>query len=172
MYKIGDFIIYGQSGVCEIQSIDYPQVQITEGEKKLYYKLSPVYSTEVIYTPVDSRVFMRPVVTPEEAKEMIAQIAGKANAPGGEPKFTPDEYDAYLKTHDCRDLIKLMKTIHYKKHGCVQNGKKITPTDQKYLKRAEELLFSELAVVMGTDIEAAKEIVDDALSTWLVEITA
>ena len=40
MFEIGQYIIYGSTGVCEIEDIRDERIS---GEKKSYYILKPVY---------------------------------------------------------------------------------------------------------------------------------
>lgn len=37
-------------------------------KKRKYYKLAPVFGSGTIYIPVDTKVFMRPVISKEEAE--------------------------------------------------------------------------------------------------------
>ena len=46
------------------------------------------------------------------------------------------------------DLIRLAKSIYAKKLEAEKRQKHIGSTDEKYLRRAEELLFGELAVAL------------------------
>lgn len=170
MFNIGDFVVYGQSGVCQVTSVDVPQVAIRDGEKKLYYKLSPMFSTEVIYTPVDTKVYMRSVMTREQAKELLTQIADETKIPDSTKPNSKEEYTALLKTQDCEELLRVIQAIYYKKHDFAQHGKRLTMTDQKVLKHAEDLLCSELSVVMGNDLETTKSMMGDAITGWLSKI--
>ena len=72
MYHTGEFIVYGTSGVCEVTAVGQPAFARDEG--RLYYTLTPVYGTETIYIPVDSPVFMRPVISREQAEALIESI--------------------------------------------------------------------------------------------------
>ena len=54
--------MYGISGVCRVAKIGKPQFASGD-HKKLYYTLVPEYGTETIYAPVDTTVFMRPILT-------------------------------------------------------------------------------------------------------------
>ena len=125
MFHIGDFIIYGNSGFCQIKSIGSPNIPSADKAKQ-YYTLSPIYSTEIIYTPIDTNVFMRPVITREEAKQLIEQIpASKENVfDSRNIKILSDYYEASLQTHDCKDLLQLIKTIYIKNISTIQSGKK------------------------------------------------
>ena len=73
MFETGDLIIYGNSGVCKVAQVGTPNVKAFD-QTKLYYTLQPLYSTETIYTPVDTDVFMRPVISRSQAEELIHQI--------------------------------------------------------------------------------------------------
>lgn len=67
MYKIGEKIIYGKTGVCVVESIEEKTVP---GGKRPYYTLKPMYQqNNVIYAPADSdKIFMRPLISREMPK--------------------------------------------------------------------------------------------------------
>ena len=75
MFQIGDYIVYGTSGVCRVEKIgpvDLPDVS----KDKLYYTLSPVRNPGGhIYTPVDNqRVVMRPILTEDETEQLMKAL--------------------------------------------------------------------------------------------------
>ena len=98
MYHTGEFIVYGTSGVCEVTAVGQPAFARDEG--RLYYTLTPVYGTETIYIPVDSPVFMRPVISREQAEALIESI------PGAEAMWTLMDGTEEM-TEGFRDLIEL-----------------------------------------------------------------
>ncbi len=54
LFKIDDYIMYGMTGVCKV--MDITNERFTNGIKKEYYVLSPIYSNNtVIKIPVDNR---------------------------------------------------------------------------------------------------------------------
>ena len=61
MYQVGDLVIYGSSGVCRVSAVGKPGVSYVD-EGKDYYTLSPLYGTEVIYAPVDTKVHIRNII--------------------------------------------------------------------------------------------------------------
>lgn len=86
MFQVGDYIVYGSSGVCEVKNVGTMDMSgIAKG--RLYYTLLPVYSNgSTIYTPVDNeKIVMRKILTKEEAMERIRQI------PEIEPLWIADE---------------------------------------------------------------------------------
>ena len=48
-------------------------------KNRLYYNLSPVYGSGTIYVPVDTKIFMRPVLSRREAMDLIRRINGSGN---------------------------------------------------------------------------------------------
>ena len=73
MFKIGDLIIYGGEGVCKVEDIGVPDIFDVTHERE-YYTLSPLYRQGKIYTPVDTKIFMRPVISKDEAMDLIEMM--------------------------------------------------------------------------------------------------
>ena len=146
MYTIGDKIIYGGSGVCVVEEICTPNFSREERGKK-YYKLRPVYGTETIYAPVETKAFMRPVMTREEAETLISRIPEIEEYTIKSHSMTAlrQEYEECFRDHNCENYVRLAKAIYMK--GC--QNKKLGQTDQRYMKRAEDTLHNELAVALG-----------------------
>lgn len=146
MFEVGQFIVYGTSGVCRVDAVGKPA--FTEKEEKLYYTLLPVNGTETIYIPVDSPVFMRPVISREQAEELISAIPDiEEDEPDTHSaRLISEHYQAALQSHDCHDLIQLIKTVYAKSR---RSGRSVSQIDQRYRKRAEDLLHGELAIALG-----------------------
>lgn len=152
MYKVGDYIVYGSTGVCMIEDII---ARDSEDEKEqLFYMLTPLYSSCTIYTPVNNtKVFMRPVITKDEAEELIdiiPSIRPKAYHNRATNQLT-EYYKNSLKTNNCFDLIELCMSIYAKEQEAKQQKRKLGVVDQRFMKQAEELLFGELAVALDID---------------------
>ena len=155
MFERGDYIIYGSTGVCLVEDITVPEYFRSAGNEKLYYRLSPVFGTETIYTPVDTTVFMRPVITKEQAEELIRRIPEieEANFEGKDRRATAENYKISIETHECEDLVRLIKTGYQKNRTLTENGKKPGQTDLQYLRQAETLLHGELSIALGMSVE-------------------
>ena len=151
MYQPGDMIIYGSTGVCQVKEIIAKEME--KGVEKPFYVLDPLYQDGVIMIPVETKVFMRPVITRQEALELIDRI----------PAMQPDayhnsvlreleeHYTGYLKSHDCGDLIELAMSIYAKKQDLARQNRKFGAVDERFMKRAEDLLDGELAVALGIE---------------------
>ncbi len=150
MYNVGDYIIYGSSGVCRVESVGEPEIKALRKNGKKYYKLCPVGSTETIYIPVDTEVFMRPIIDRGEAEALIDEIPdidGKACYTSS-PRIRSDFYQGYMDTHECEDLVKLIKSIYAKSRHEEKNGKAQSSIDKRYMQRAEKTLYSELSLAL------------------------
>ena len=150
MYQAGEFIVYGTDSVCRVESVGKPP--FAADEEKLYYTLVPVTGTETIYIPTDSPVFTRPVISREKAEELISSIPDIETDSFAchSARMANEHYQAALKSHDIEDLVQLLKTFYAK--SC-RPGRRVSQLDQRYRKRAEDLLHSELAVALGIPIK-------------------
>ena len=87
MFQIGERIMYGSSGVCRVEAIGKPDSASFADRDRDYYTLSPLYGEGVIYVPVDSSVFMRPILSREEALELIRRSRRNPSPPGTSASF-------------------------------------------------------------------------------------
>lgn len=147
MFEKGEYIVYGNSGVCKVEDITTMNLEGIS-EEKLFYMLSPLsQSGGRIFTPVDNRkTLMRPVLSQEEAKELIKDIPRIEGLWIVNDKQREEAYRKCMQDCDCRGWIKIIKTLHLRKIERTAQGKKVTATDEKYLKLAEEHLYSELSI--------------------------
>lgn len=149
MYQPGDMIVYGSTGVCRVKDVAKPNFKAGAGDQ-LYYALEPLYQDGVIYTPVDSKVFMRPVISEEEAEALIDKIPTMQSVAyhNSVLRELEEHYSAYLKTHECCDLIEMTMSIYAKKKDMERQHRKFGAVDERFLKRGEDLLFGEMAVAL------------------------
>lgn len=166
MYQAGEFIVYGTSGVCRVEAVGKPPFD-TE-EDKLYYTLAPVSGTETIYVPVDSSVFTRPVISRAQAEQLIQTIPtieldGFASH---SMRMSSEHYQAVLQSHDCRELVQLIKTVSAKSR---RSGRRVSQVDQRYRKRAEDLLHGELAVALGIPLSEVQPYIAHTIAQYKKE---
>jgi len=163
MFKIGDKVIYGQTGACTIE--DICEKELIKNQKKQYYVLRPIFQqNNIIYAPSQSdRVFMRPIITKEQADEIISGIPFIIKAiPDSD--MTQEEYKEHIATHDCRDLVRLTARIYKKRQTAKKNNKKLGFSDEKYMKLAEQMLFGELAVALDIPYDKVPEYIEHTIN--------
>ena len=150
MFEKGQYIIYGIRGVCEV--MDITTIDRPGGPQgKLYYVLRPYYHQDSkIVTPVDSdKTVIRPLLTREEALELIDRIQDVQEMEVTEDKQREERYKETLKTCDCRVWVSMIKALYLRRKDRIEQGKKMTDLDERYFKTAEENLYSELALSLG-----------------------
>lgn len=159
MFEKGSLMVYDTTGVCRVEDIGRPSGIPVADKTKNYYKLAPVFGSGTIYIPVDTRVFMRPVISKEKAEELIRKIPEiRENiCDTHNQKVLEDHYKASLMTHECEDLVRLIKTVYVKKRNLERTGKKTGKTDQQYMKRAKALLHEELSVALGIPVDEVED---------------
>ena len=128
MYQAGDYIVYGTSGVCRVDEVK-PSPFEDEADRQ-YYTLTPVTGTETIYIPVDSPVFMRPVISREQAETLVRDIPNIEvdHFTSHSMRLSSEHYQEVLQSHDCGDLVQLIKTVYAKSR---RSGRRLSQVDQR-----------------------------------------
>lgn len=169
MYQVGELILYGGTGVCRVADIVTKRFSRTEPEKD-YYVLKPLYSSGTITTPVENdKVFTRPVISRDEAIALIdtipsihAEAYHNANL-----QQLESHYKNKLESHDCLDLLKLTMSTYQKKVEREKAKLKFGAVDRRYMERAENLLFGELAVALDIERDFVQNFIEDRLNIVL-----
>ncbi len=165
MFGIGQKVICNNKGVCIIEDIATLDISGVDKNKK-YYILKPVFiSASTVYVPVDSAMTsMRKILTKEEAKELIRDIPQIPVLEIKNERLLEQDYKLCLKTNECNQWIKLLKTIYERKQMRLQKGRKETAIDSKYFRIAEEVLYGELAVALDMDRDRVSQYIEEQLN--------
>ncbi len=165
MYQIGDLIMYGARGACRVKEITELDWSSADNGRE-YYVLEPLYKDDVIYVPVDNtKVFMRPIMSEQEVLDLIDSMPEieseiyKASSIQQLARF----YQAAIDSHECRELVKLTKSIYLKKVAADKQNKQLGQIDIRYMTHAEDLLFGEIAAVLGIPRDKVVEYIDNRL---------
>ena len=130
MYETGELVVYGTTGVCQVEG--------------------------VIYTPVDShKVPIRPVMSREDAEALIGQIP-KIHAEAWKAptlQALTQKYQAAMQSSDSRDLVALTMSIYAKRTEAASRKRRLGMVDERYMKQAERLLYGELSAALEIPFE-------------------
>lgn len=164
MFEVGEFVQYGNSGVCRVKEI-VTGVAGGPAEKR-YYLLVPVSNTNgKIYTPVDNgKVAIRRILTAEEVRSLMQEIPKIESIQVQDERSRELCYKEALNSGSCRQWIGILKTLYERKRMRTSQGKKITSTDERYTKNVEDRLFGEFAVSLGKEKADVKSYVSELLS--------
>ncbi|MDE7245680.1 MAG: hypothetical protein K2O18_17145 [Oscillospiraceae bacterium] len=155
MFRVGELIVYGGEGVCRVEAVGPLAMSGVDEKDRLYYTLAPLYRMGEIYTPVDTTVLMRPVLSKKEAEELI-RIIPEIQPPAHterNPRVLGAYYQEIIRSHNCLDMVRLIKTTYKKSQARLAHGSKPGQVDERYRKRAEDLLYGELAVALNISRE-------------------
>ncbi|WP_075720425.1 CarD family transcriptional regulator [Roseburia sp. 499] len=172
MFQTGDYMIYGNSGVCQVESVGTIDTIPGIPKDKIYYTLKPLYiKGSTIYTPVDNqKVLIRPLILKEEAMQLIDGIEEIETLWISNEKQREEVYKEELATCDCKELIKIIKTVYQRMQERLAEGKKITNSDRKYFKIAQDSLYGELAIVLDMEKEKVEEFITERMQRKAMEI--
>lgn len=151
MFKVGDYVMYKTEGVCKVDQITTMDVDPKDKQKRLYYVMIPVKDSGLkIYSAVENTAIpRRPIMTEQEARTMIETMAELPVLEIENEKYREESYKRALKSCNCQEWVRVMKTIYLRKKGRLSEGKKSTAVDDHYQKAAKELLLGELSVALN-----------------------
>ena len=161
MYQVGELIIYGKTGVCEVTEITLDAAGSAAG-----YVLNPLYRNSSISIPADNpKVFTRPVISRDEAMALIHALP----ALEAEPYVCRNlnqlrtYYMERLNCRSCLELARLAKSLYLKQKQAEAQKKKFGSVDERFLREAENLLFGEMAVALGIERDEVQKFIANCL---------
>ena len=159
MFCIGEFISYGNSGVCEVMGTEVMEPSAGSPAGRECYILRPLHDQSCkIMTPIDNQtVIMRNLISPEETKQLLEDIPQIETLPEQSARQQEISYSKALHSGNCREWLCLVKTLTQRIESRRQKGKKVTATDDRYFKAATEKLVEEFSVVLKMDAGEAKD---------------
>ena len=152
-YGIGDVVVYGSMGLCDIVDIKRDEVGGVEHE---YYVLAEHFSrgTSLTYVPAQNESLaskIRPVMSYSAASELISKIPDVAPM-----EWMPDNrrraeyFKSILEGGDKELMVAMIKVIIIMGKERERIGKKNFMTDLAALNKAKRLLISELSFATAT----------------------
>ncbi|MDE6687048.1 MAG: hypothetical protein K2J95_06435 [Lachnospiraceae bacterium] len=148
-YKIGDYVLYGFSGACQVVEIGPLSFG---GPDKLYYSLKPVYdSRSTIYVPLNKEdEIVRKVITKPEAEEVLEKIT---QCQPDNMTFERDACEEVLKSGDNVEVSRVIKQLRNLRKENRKSHKGLNISEERILRDAERIFFSEIATAFEMTME-------------------
>lgn len=163
MYKVGEHVVYGNS-VCLLKEISKRDFG-SEIFKKFYVLIPDNDKSTTINVPVEQdNCSIRNIICEKEAKKLIKNIPEIELVDITNERMADNDYKELISSGEQTDLIRIIKTTYLRNKARIDEGKKVSEKDNKYLEMAENMLYSELAVSLGMNYEKVKEHVIDKVS--------
>ena len=166
MFGKDELVVCGSKGVCTVEEISKLSMPGVDRDRD-YYILKPVYNcATTVYIPVETgEESMRKILSVEEAKKLIASMPDIEPIPISNDKLLEQEYRDRLRTNECREWVKILKTTGLRRKKRIEMGRKMTAIDAKYSRIAEDSLYGELAVVLNIPRDRVAEYISAEMET-------
>lgn len=149
MFEKGDYIIYGNSGICEVEDITKLNFR-RANPNELYYVLNQLNTKgSQIYFPVNAEhTNIRRLMSEREAWKLLDEMASIEEIWVENEKQREEKYKKALNSVDYRQWVSIVKTLYKRRLNRTSEGKKIPAMDERYMRLAEDALYGELAFVL------------------------
>lgn len=169
-FNVGEMVVYGVTGVCEVQEICMKVISAGEGGK-MFYVLKPLYQEGTITVPCETKIFMRPVISEDEARKIVEAMPSIDVEPYHDRNFNQlaAYYDKALSSPECMSVAELAISLYKKKACAERDKKKLGQVDLRYMKRVDNLLCGELSVALSmTKSEVENQIIENIKAAIVV----
>ena len=154
MYKIGENLLYGSSGVMSV--VDIREEHVGDAPRSYYVLRSALGRSEsLVFVPTDNEKltsFMHPLLTKEEIAALMSESIDLSLIQWNDNSRARTEYfKRILESGDRRAILAMMRAIYESGVKRLEIGKKNFLSDENVSQKAEKLLASEISVVLGID---------------------
>ena len=158
MFNIGDTVVCS-NGVCRIEKIGPLAGMGKSVADRTYYTLRPCFDdAATIYVPVDGDDdALRFALGRDEVEKLMEEIDDLDQINISDEKKRETEYRNAVNSKDPRKLIRIIKTMYFRRKQRIESGKKSTAIDERYFRIAENRLHEEIALALGIDREEVKD---------------
>ena len=166
MFTVGDIVFYSTTGVCEVVRIGEPALKGLPTHVE-YYTLQPLSKNhrEMIYVPVDTKVFMRLAICKDEAQGYIDMVENimPSFPETRNPKGIQEFYSRLLNSYEIPNLLQVIVSLTLKKREVRAKNKHLNQTQTTYLRRAQEMVYNEFALALGKTSEEIADIIESRI---------
>lgn len=158
MYQLGDKVVYGSHGVCCVVG---QEERIVDKRNVTYLALEPIgQGGSRFLVPTHNAAAMsklRYMLSREELDTLLQSEEIRADVWIRDENQRKQFYREMISGGDRQKLLAMIHTLY--RHKAVQQatGKKVHLCDDNFLRDAEKLLISEIAIVLDMDQEQAKQ---------------
>ncbi len=150
----GETVVYGGSGVCEID--DIKDVRFYHERPQKYYILKPLFvnQAQVVYVPFNNEKLtakIRPVISKKEALELIHGIDEDSIEWIEDRNERKEVFNDLLSSGDRKSIVSVISAITAHRKRLQDEGKSLNQQDEKILTDAERRMNAEFAVALGMD---------------------
>ena len=158
--EAGQNVVYGTSGVCRVDGIE---VKSFDGiHKNEYCKLIPLGSgNSAYYIPVDTvEQKLRSLFTKEQVYDIIDHIPDEKQEWCTDKNRRKVIFSETIKSEDYSRIISMIMLLYAHK----KIGKRLSPTDEKVMQTAENMVYKEFATVLEIGVNEVADFIKNRIS--------
>lgn len=164
MFSIGQYVVFGNKGVCRVDKVGPIDVPGIDGERMYYTLVQINQKNSVVYTPVDKEnTALRAILSEEAAQTLLDRVEGLEYEWIIDDKIRNKLYTEMLRRADSYELCSMIKALDRRKKERIASGKKPTSTDERFFHSAADILYGELSLALNKDKDSIKAIMDDKI---------
>ena len=154
-HSVGEIVVYGGNGVCEID--DIKDISFYHEEPQKYYILKPKFVKQelVLYVPYNNEKLtskIQPVITRSEAMDIIRDTDN--NVEWIEDRnLRKETYSSLISSGDRKNIFDIIRIISARRRELQAEGKSLNMQDEKMLNDAQKRMDAEFAVALDLNIE-------------------
>jgi len=164
MYQVGDKVIYGSHGVCCVVG---QEERLIDKRNVTYLALEPMGQGSARFlVPTHNAAAMgklRHMLTPQELDALLRSEQIRTDVWIRDENLRKQTYRELISSCDRQRLLTMIHTLYAHKAAQASAGKKVHLCDENFLRDAEKLLVSEIAMVLELEPEQAKEYLRNSL---------
>lgn len=164
MFQIGERVIYGSHGVCDVVSME---ACIIDRKRVNYLILEPLNQPGSRYMiPYENPVAIskvRNLLTREEVDDLLASKEVRQFQWITDENTRKQKYKELINSGDRAALLGMIHALHEHKKKQNALGRKFHQCDENFLNDAQKLLTAEFSLVLQIDPDCVGKYVLDAL---------
>jgi len=164
VFEIGDKVLYGIHGVCEILAIEVKNI---DRKNVSYYVLEPTDQQGArYYIPAHNQAAVSKLSKLLSASELACLLDDAKNSPD---VWIADEsrrklrYRELINSGDRKALLDMIYALHRHKKLQAETGRKFHLCDENFLRDAEKLLKAEFSIVLGIPQEQVSKYIAERM---------
>ena len=164
MYQLGDKVVYGSHGVCCVVG---QEERVIDKRNVTYLALEPMgQGGSRFLVPTHNAVAMsklRHMLTREELDTLLQSQEIRTDAWIRDENMRKQAYREMISGGDRQKLLSMIQTLYRHKAAQQSAGKNVHLCDENFLRDAEKLLVSEIAMVLELEPDQAKQYLREKL---------
>lgn len=164
MFQVGEKVVYGSHGVCTVAG---QEERVVDKKHVTYLALEPVGQGGSRYlVPTHNAAAMsklKCMLSREELEVMLQSEEVRADGWIKDENQRKQTYRELINSGDRLKLMQMVRTLHLHKEAQAAAGRKCHLCDENFLRDAEKLLVSEMAMVLEMEPEQAKKYIREKL---------